>query len=76
MITGKLTKYIGNIGNINQWKIGHRFWVRGHFRIFRSERFKEAKNKRKWILPFIKGTGILIEKQYEMIKNEKTTNKD
>jgi len=42
----------------------HRFWVRGHFRSFRSPRYKGSRGKRIWIAPFTKGQGLLVEKEY------------
>jgi hypothetical protein len=42
----------------------HAFWVRGHWRTLTAERYKEARGKRMWILPYVKGSGLLIEKTY------------
>jgi hypothetical protein len=39
----------------NRGNIGVRYLVRGHWREFKSERYKQAKGKKKWIYPFYKG---------------------
>jgi hypothetical protein len=49
----------------------HRFWVRGHFRTLRSERrYKDKVGVKIWIVPYIKGKGLLIEKPYLIKKSE------
>lgn len=66
-VTGSLKRYIdalnygGNLGRYN-----YRFWVRGHFRNYNADRYKDMKGKKQWILPYIKGKGILIEKNYKV----------
>lgn len=40
----------------------HRFVVRGHWRHFNSEWYKDKQGKKIWIRPFLKGKGILIKK--------------
>lgn len=69
-ITGKLRGYIDEMGRGEHWNYNYRFWVRGHFRDLVGKRYKEK--KRIWILPFIKGKGVLIEKSYEL-KNRNIT---
>ena len=50
-------------------KIGHKFLVRGHWRHFRSERYKiETRANPVWIKPFWKGEGIPIAKEYMITK--------
>lgn len=50
-------------------KIGHKFLVRGHWRHFRAERYKnKTKKDMVWIKPFWKGEGIPISKEY-ILKN-------
>ena len=49
-------------------KILYKFMVRGHWRHFRSERYKkETKAKPMRIKPFWKGEGIPIAKEYKII---------
>lgn len=40
----------------------HSFWVRGHFRTYTSDRYIGAKGKKQWVMPYVKGKGLLIEK--------------
>lgn len=63
-INGKLKLYIDEISRGNKFHFSHRFWVRGHFRTLSSKRYKEK--KRIWILPYIKGEGILFDKSYKI----------
>lgn len=42
----------------------HAFRVRGHWRTYTAERYKQVRGQRVWILPFVKGSGILIDKTY------------
>ena len=50
-------------------KIGHKFLVRGHWRHFRAERYKqETRETPVWIKPFWKGEGIMIAKEYMITK--------
>lgn len=39
-------------------------WVRGHWVHFRSERYKAARNKKVWVMPYIKGAGDPNLKKY------------
>jgi len=65
-VTGELKRYVDNIASEVHDSFSHRFWVRGHFRTLKNPRFKKNVGKRKWILPYIKGKGILIEKTYSV----------
>lgn len=50
-------------------KCNHRFIVRGHFRHYRDDRYSdELRKSPKWIKPFYKGDGIIIEKKYNIKK--------
>ena len=69
IIHGKLKRYIRQLVAGNAFSYSHRFWVRGHFRHFKSSYYKESFGKTIWIKPFIKGEGILIEKQYHVQEN-------
>lgn len=46
--------------------IGHRFIVRGHWRHFRSEKWKNKKGQSTWIKMQVRGKGLLIEKKYQL----------
>jgi len=65
-ITGRLKKYLDEIieSNTSNESLGYRFWVRGHWVNFRSERYKNVRGTSVWILPYIKGSGELINKKY------------
>lgn len=65
-LVGELKRYVTDVTNHTGFKHSHRFWVRGHFRKYKSEKYKKMKGKRRWILPFIKGSGVLIEKKYRV----------
>lgn len=47
-------------------RYSHRFYVKGHWREFRAERYKTMRGKRVWVMPYIKGRGILIRKTYSV----------
>jgi hypothetical protein len=67
-ITGKLKEYIDDVESKGLWHYEYRFWVRGHYRDLRDEKYIEK--KRIFIFPYIKGKGILIEKDY-LVTGEK-----
>jgi hypothetical protein len=71
VLTGELKKYVQEMHDKkikmqHERSWSHKWWVRGHFRTFRSERYVAARGKRIWILPHIKGEGVLIRKQYKV----------
>lgn len=55
-VGGELKKYIGEY-NKRRETVGHNpsFIVRGHWRHFRSSRFKNKQGQSRWIYPYIKG---------------------
>lgn len=63
-ITGTLRTYMNRIRSDPRWNYNYRFWVMGHFRTLRSEKWGDKQGTRTWILPYIKGKGMLIEKEY------------
>jgi len=63
-VYGKLREYIDEAVRGASWTYNYRFWVRGHFRDLVSKRY--IHQKRIWILPFVKGKGVLIEKSYKV----------
>ncbi len=68
---GTLKQYIQQYKQSNDdFKYSHKFWVRGHWREFKSDKYIQVKGKRKWIYPYIKGKGILIDKKYQMKDKE------
>lgn len=66
-IKNPLKRYVDNYIHLRTKRgYSHRFWVRGHFRTLRADRYGENVGKKIWIAPFVKGQGILIEKQYDV----------
>lgn len=64
-LNGKLKVYLNKLKSDAVNKISHKFWVRGHFRTLRNEtRYGSNTGKKIWILPHIRGEGILIERSY------------
>lgn len=50
-------------------KIGHKFLVRGHWRILKDERYStKSRETPLWIKPFYKGHGILVKKEYKIME--------
>lgn len=65
-LTGKLLIYLNELESKGSFHFSHRFWVRGHFRTLKAARYKEKRGIRIWVLPYIKGQGMLIEKEYKL----------
>jgi hypothetical protein len=63
-LDGVLKRYTDELRKRPVWHYNYRFWVRGHFRTLRNERYGDNVGKRIWIPPFIKGKGLLIENEY------------
>ena len=64
-LDGVMKKYISDLEQSGSFEYDFRFWVRGHFRTLRDEkRYGNNVGKRTWIMPFIKGKGVLVEKEY------------
>lgn len=61
-----LPEHIQSLGD--KIRHSHAFWVRGHYRHLKSERFKNKQGQMIWIPPYIKGNGELLDKVYEMKK--------
>lgn len=69
-VTGKLKIYLREVQRYaEKFHYSHRFWVRGHWRRFRHERFTNMRGRKIWIPPYIKGSGILIPKRYKLVRN-------
>jgi hypothetical protein len=63
-LSGVLKRYTDELRNNPVWHYNYRFWVHGFFRTLRNEKYGVNVGKRLWIAPFIKGKGLLIEKEY------------
>ena len=64
VLTGVTKMYIDKLVNSGEINYSHRFWVRGHFR-----QYQKHNTRKIWIVPYIKGKGILIEKKYKLKNN-------
>jgi len=70
-LTGHIKRYADSIrGSIGDG-FDHKFWVKGHYRIYRSERYTDMRDKVQWIQPFVKGKGDLVEKVYSLQADKK-----
>jgi len=71
-LTGKLKRYMNEVSEQNEkaWELGHRFWVRGHWMEFKHERYKNKQGQKTWVLPYIKGKGELVKKDYYVGEKE------
>jgi hypothetical protein len=70
-VNDSLRRYIDKCAHMQSKRgFSFRFWVRGHFRTLRADRYGENVGKRLWIVPYIKGQGVLIEKKYELEKRD------
>ncbi|NOR85229.1 hypothetical protein GQ473_03860 [archaeon] len=58
-----LRKYLNKFESQSANGYNHRFWVMGHFRTLRSKAWKDKQGTRIWIKPYIKGQGMLIQKE-------------
>ena len=70
-INRPLKFYQKNVISIGKSSYSHRFWIRGHFRTLRHERYGEHIGRKRWIEPFIKGHGVLIQKDYKVSQRGK-----
>ena len=73
-LTGHLRDYVDSIKAGRHFHYSFQFWVKGFYRILKSDRYKEKKGLRLWIPPFKKGQGILIKKFYSIEKEDGDNN--
>lgn len=69
IVSGKLKVYIDEIKKRGDIHMNHKFWVRGHYRRLRSQRYIEKRTI--FIYPFVKGRGSLVNKSYNIRFNKK-----
>jgi len=69
-VKGQLKIYLEKINKMGISHYTHRFWVRGHYRTLKNERYGENVGRRIWIVPYVKGDGILINRKYEIGGNK------
>tara|TARA_Y100000296_G_C5137486_1_gene239002 strand:+ start:15 stop:962 length:948 start_codon:yes stop_codon:yes gene_type:complete len=65
-VHGDLKTYYNYIRNNRQSFLNYKFWVRGHWRYFKSERYKKMKGKMIFILPHLKGQGEEVNQSFEV----------
>ena len=65
-VKGKLKIYLKELHSGGYFNYSHKLWVRGHFRTLRSDKWKNKQGTKIWIVPYIKGKGVLINKPYEV----------
>lgn len=63
-VKGQLKIYLDKLNSGGHFSYAYQFWVRGHFRTLRSDKWKNMRGVRIWIPPFIKGQGMLVDKKY------------
>lgn len=65
IIRGTLKKYINNTlkENEQKWQLGYKIWVRGYWMNFSNLRYIHKRGQKKWVLPYIRGKGELINKK-------------
>jgi len=67
ILTDPIKRYLSKQRLGEKMVYSHRFWVRGHWRTLRNiKRYGENTGKNIWIKPYIKGDGLLINKNYEL----------
>jgi hypothetical protein len=66
-IIGRLKVYMDGIRkSLIGTGFSHRFWVRGHCRVLKSDWYTSKKGQVIWISPFIKGQGVLLKREYQL----------
>lgn len=68
-----LKEYIDKVylsGQSNS-KLGYSYWVRGHWRTFRSHRYVNKRGQKAWIMPHLAGEGIRPPQIFEVALSKK-----
>lgn len=65
---GEFKKYVNDFNSIQKNSMSHKVLVRGFWRHLLSEIFKNKQGQKIWIKPHFRGKGILISKEYMVIK--------
>jgi hypothetical protein len=56
--------------SLGQSKLGYAYEVRGHWRRFLSSFYINKQGQKLWILPHIRGQGILVPQVFEVVKSD------
>lgn len=70
VLKGRIKEYYDSIETNLSHKFKGMFWIRGHWRHYRSEWYKRRKGQKEWIMPYLKGEGVLVKKDYNLKKEE------
>jgi hypothetical protein len=66
-IIGRLKRYIDGIShNLSKGHFNYRFWISGHIRHLRSDKFVNKKGQIIFISPYVKGEGVLLKRTYDL----------
>jgi hypothetical protein len=70
-----LARYLDQIESGSHFQYSHRFWVRGHFKHWRDERYAASgkQDTVTWTYPYVKGEGLLIKKRYELPEGKRVS---
>ncbi len=63
ILKGNLKEQLDRMDGLG-YEFNHKFWVRGHFCRYHTNKGEIVK----WILPYIKGKGVLVENSYKLKK--------
>lgn len=67
VLKGKLIRYVNEHRTILEGVgFDHSFWVRGHWRMHRADRYKAMRGRVIWVEPFLKGKGAIRQKTYSI----------
>jgi len=70
-LTGQLKRYVDGLQDSDfKGKLDYQFWVCGHWRNYRSEKFTYVKGKVVWIEPYKKGKGMIVNHVYRVIGDD------
>ncbi len=61
ILKGNLKEQLDKLDGLG-YEFDHKFWVRGHFHKYHTNKGSVVK----WILPYIKGKGVLVENSYKL----------
>ncbi len=61
ILKGNLKEQLEKMDGLG-YEFNHKFWVRGHFHKYHTNKGAVVK----WILPYVKGKGVLVENSYKL----------
>lgn len=69
-LTGKLKDYVNSMRTGRHFSYSYKFWVRGHFRTLSAECHGVKMGTKVWIMPYLKGEGLVVEKSYSLLSEK------